>query len=476
MCLLFKSASVLLISLSISSCAIHGSYINDDAEYEKLNGLDIEIHSLTASNISSFKEKKITARSNMNLDFELSEYEYRVGPGDILNVIVWDHPELTIPAGGFRSNKESGNWVQRDGSIFYPYIGTVYVEGQTVNQIRETIRDRLSKYIESPQVDVNIAAFRSQTAYITGEVKQPGKQPITNIPLTVLDAINLAGGLAKNADWKNVVLTRNGHEKSLSLYALMQFGDMEQNYLLKPGDIIHVPRNDSQKVFVMGEVNMPKLLLMDRVGMSLTEALSLAGGLDKLVASATGVFVIRNARNDNTLVNAQIETSEQDKGTQKNEPMVQIEKLAQSEQTDPIGKLEQVEPTEQTAKLEQIKLIEQFKKLEQIGPIKQLENLSQIGPLRQSENLEQHEINPFGNQDAIAMASIKQKVDVYQLNIQNASALVLGTEFQLKPKDIVYVTAAPIAKWNRLVLQLLPTLTGVNQISEASLNIKTLSQ
>ncbi|NRB80984.1 MAG: SLBB domain-containing protein, partial [Saccharospirillaceae bacterium] len=285
--------------------------------------------------------------------------------------------ELTIPAGSYSSAILSGNWVHADGSIFYPNIGFVPVAGKTVVEIRAILTKKLAKYIETPQVDVNVAAFRSKKTYITGEVNEPGQQFITNVPLTLLDAVNNAGGLAEDADWRNVTLTRQGVEQKLSLHALMQRGDLTQNRLLVPGDIVHVPRNDGQKVFVMGEVNEPKLLKIDRAGMSLTEALSSVGGINQLAADATGIFVVRANR-------ATVATDSADTG--------QVQKTT------------------------------------------------------------------------IA--------DIYQLDISNAAALVIGTEFELQPYDIVYVTAAPITRWNRVISQILPTISGFNDITESITRIR----
>ncbi len=224
---------------------------------------------------------------------DLSGYEYRIGAQDVLAITVWDHPELTIPAGEFRSAEAAGHLVGTDGSIYYPYIGDVPVAGKTVREVRSTLTQRLAQFVTDPQLDVRVAAFRSQRVYVAGEVATPGIVPVTDVPLTLVDALQMVGGETDEADLGRVSIARGDTLERVNLRALLDNGDLSQNRVLMHGDVVHVPDRRDNRVFVLGQVGEPGAYVMHRGRMDLAEALGLARNLDEATADAERVFVIR---------------------------------------------------------------------------------------------------------------------------------------------------------------------------------------
>lgn len=220
-------------------------------------------------------------------------YQYRIGAGDILNITVWDHPELTIPAGEFRSIEEAGHLVAADGTIFYPFAGTVKVAGKTTKEVRESLTSKISRTIRNPQLDVKVAAFRSQRAYVVGEVEQPGPAAITDKPLTIVDAISQAGRMTGTADLAHATLTRTDKTHDVDLVAIYRHGDLAGNMLLQDGDVLRIPNRNLRQVFVLGEVLRPGPMGMRDGSLTLAEALTAGGGVSPTTSNPESIYVIR---------------------------------------------------------------------------------------------------------------------------------------------------------------------------------------
>lgn len=272
---------------------------------------------------------------------------YTIAPYDVLQVTVWDHPELTVPTGQFRSPEENGNPVNADGTVYYPYVGVLQVGGKTLPEIRSMLTERLAHVIAKPQLDVRVAAYRGKRVQVTGEVLQPSTMPITDVPSRVQDAIAFAHGFTPEADPANVTLSRGGKTYHLDLLALYEGGDLSQNWLLKDGDVINVADRNRNRVFVLGDVRVQQAKLMVKRRMTLAEAIGDSGGFDPLAANVGKIYVIRG------------------------------------DYSSP---------------------------------------------------------------------------NIYRLDASSADALLLATNFQLRPKDVVYVSTYELSRWNRVMTQILPTV------------------
>jgi polysaccharide biosynthesis/export protein len=304
--LLITPAVVVLVTTLVAGCSIAPGMSMRGAHLTSPNALPtlapeqaaaakVPIEPITAQLIVDEKRRAPT-RPALPPPPRESHETYRIGPRDILTITVWDHPELTIPAGEFRSPEAAGNVVGEDGTIFFPYVGVLRVAGRTVNEVRRMLSLALSQYIENVQLDVRLIAYRSQRVYVVGEVQQPGTQTVTDVPLTVAEAINQAGGLTPEADMNNVTLTRDDRIYQVDLVALYEEGDGMQNAVLRAGDVLNVPDRTLNKVFVLGEVRKPSSQFIHKGQLSLAEALSDAGGADLVTSNPARIFVVRGGQ------------------------------------------------------------------------------------------------------------------------------------------------------------------------------------
>ena len=292
-----KRLAVLLV-LTASGCSgvAPGLHMKESGLDERPEGKGTKLQPITAKLLGEQAAARVGAsgkRPGDPLGAVFEGYQYRVAPYDVLSITVWDHPELTIPAGEFRAAEQAGNPVQADGTMFYPHVGVVQVGGKTLPEIRTLLTERLRRVIANPQLDVRVASFRGKRFQVTGEVMQPSTLPIVDVPVRVQDAISSAKGLTPNAWTRAVTLSRGGKVYALDLQALYDDGDVSQNWLLQDGDVLNVPSREQNKVFVLGAVAKPSSKLMAKGRMSLAEAIGDSEGFDRTSANTGEIYVIR---------------------------------------------------------------------------------------------------------------------------------------------------------------------------------------
>ncbi|WP_321958988.1 polysaccharide biosynthesis/export family protein [Burkholderia cenocepacia] len=230
---------------------------------------------------------------------------YRIGPGDVLQVTVWDHPELAAAQGAVAPNGPraadpvAGFVVDQDGSLTFPFAGKVPVAGLSADAAQARVAAALAHVYRDPQVTLRVASFRSKQVYIDGEVRTPGGQPVNDVPMTLYEALGRAGGMSPDADQSRVTLVRDGVTHPLDLTRMLRQGKNPAEVVLAPGDLLHVPARSEYGVYVMGEVNKPSLALPLRDGrLTLSDAVAQGGSVNANTADAAQMYVIRGSQTE----------------------------------------------------------------------------------------------------------------------------------------------------------------------------------
>lgn len=181
---------------------------------------------------SSASVKTATDKATNAAPTSLAGPEYVIGPEDVLHIAVWKENDLTATLP-----------VRPDGKISLPLLDDVQAAGLTPKQLADSVTEKLRKYIADPRVTVVVTAINSKRIYLVGEVLHAGATPM--LPnMTVLQALSSAG-LNQFANTKRIYVLRtsNGKQQKLPVNyrKLVKGEEIEQNYLLQPGDTIVVP-------------------------------------------------------------------------------------------------------------------------------------------------------------------------------------------------------------------------------------------
>jgi polysaccharide biosynthesis/export protein len=234
---------------------------------------------------------------------------YRVGPGDSLLVAVYGHPELSISTyagAGVAGGRAAGFIVDNDGTIQFPLIGSVHVAGKTGEELRVFLERQLATYLREPHVTIQVSYNGSIRYYLLGQFSQPGLK-YSDRPMRLLEALALGGSVVlEHASLHSAYVAREGRRLPIDFQRLLRQGDLKYNIPLRSGDVVVVPDNTGDQVFVFGGV------IGERGGLGAVPFIN--GRLDILQALAQAGFGFRE-RSQGILSETHVIRSQGDRGT-----------------------------------------------------------------------------------------------------------------------------------------------------------------
>ena len=166
-----------------------------------------------------------------------ADYNYIIGPGDTINIMVWRNPDLSMSVP-----------VRPDGKLSTPLVDELMVQGKTPTDVARELEQVLSKFVRDPVVTVIVNGFvgpYSEQIRVVGEAARPQAMPFKN-KMTVLDVMIATGGLTDFADGNaaRIIRASEGNKQySVRLKDLIKRGDVSANVEMRPGDILLIPQS-----------------------------------------------------------------------------------------------------------------------------------------------------------------------------------------------------------------------------------------
>jgi len=300
-----------LIATALGGCATYPGWLNTaGASREQVGAPDapgtlagiqlVTVDNALALRLAASRRKRLFSESFATA----ARTAYGVGPGDVIEVSVWEAPPATLfggasggPSGDSRSgpattrvNTLPEQMVSSDGTITVPFIGQILVDGHDPQWMEEEIARRLQHKANQPQVMVRVVHNVTAMVTVVGEVAASGLVPLTARGERLLDALAKSGGVRQPVNKMTLQLTRGAVVQSLPLQAIIQ--DARQNIALQPGDVVTALYQPSSFT-VLGATGRNEEISFETQGISLAQALARSGGLSDARADARGVYIFR---------------------------------------------------------------------------------------------------------------------------------------------------------------------------------------
>ena len=268
----FKTLSLVLFFAAALFCTSGANVAAQDQTAPLNNGHNNNSHNNDEDKTSSVPGTAPSTQRGGDMSLQL-------GVGDLLEMSVYGVPELATKTR-----------ISSNGDMYCPLIGYTHVAGLTAEEAQKLIETRLAGFLKNPHVSLFVTEYASEGASVLGAVMRPGVYPVLG-QQHLFDLVSAAGGLSEKAGRSLTVTHRSDPDKTITIDITRNLQDNpDTNVPVFPGDTIIVRKADI--VYVVGDVARPSGLLMEAGGLTVLQAVALAGGTTR-TAKMSGAKILR---------------------------------------------------------------------------------------------------------------------------------------------------------------------------------------